>query len=554
MAQAQLDSPGSFSVNLPDPHGSSTPWQEFFSFSTDHKVIGIQYLVTTFVFYLVGGAIATLIRAELATPEVDVVSYETYNTLFTVHATVMIFLWIVPALTGGFGNYLVPLLIGARDMAFPRLNAIAFWLIPPAGIMLLSSFFVGAPGSGWTSYPPLSLINGKPGEALWILSILTLGTSSILAAVNFLVTILRMRLPGMKLNDMPLFCWSMLATSLMVLISTPVLAAALIMLAFDLLAGTSFFNPANGGDPVMYQHMFWFYSHPAVYIMILPAFGMISEILPVHARKPIFGYKAIAYSSMAISVLGLVVWAHHMFTSGTPDWLRLFFMVATMIIAVPTGIKIFSWLATLWGGKIRINSALLFAVGFLSVFVIGGLSGVMLASVPVDIHVHDTYFVVAHLHYVLFGGSVFAIYAGFYHWFPKMTGRMLNEPLGILHFVATYVGFNITFLPMHKLGLLGMPRRVAEYDPQFSLINLICTIGAILLAVSTFPFIINAIWSWIGGEEAGDNPWDGLTLEWTTSSPPIHENWESDPVLTVGPYDYGLARSDAAQPAAESVA
>lgn len=515
-------------------------WRKYFGFSTDHKVIGIQYLVTTFVFYLIGGALASAVRTELATPDSDFVSRELYNSLFTIHATVMIFLWIVPASTGGFGNYLIPLMVGAKDMAFPKLNAVAFWMIPPGGILLLSSFFVGAAGSGWTSYPPLSLINGKAGEFIWILSVLLLGTSSILGAVNFLVTILKMRLPGMTLHQMPLFCWAMLATSALILVSTPVLAGALILLSFDLIAGTAFFNPTGGGDPIVYQHMFWFYSHPAVYIMILPIFGMISDILPVHSRKPIFGYRAIAYSSLAISFLGLIVWAHHMFTSGTPAWLRMFFMIATMIIAIPTGIKVFSWLATIWGGKLNLNSAMLFGMGFVSMFVIGGLSGIMLASVPVDIHVHDTYFVVAHLHYVLFGGSVFGLYSGLYHWFPKMTGRMVNETWGRVHFALTLIGFNLCFLPMHKLGLEGMPRRVAEYDPKFAGLNLMATVGAYILAVSTIPFVINAVWSWLYGPKASANPWKALTLEWLTSSPPPVENFHEEPVLWTGPYDYGI--------------
>jgi cytochrome c oxidase subunit I len=538
MTQAQLQE----TANLPAaPHEEGKHnWREYFGFSTDHKVIGIQYLVTTFIFYLVGGALATAVRTELATPEVDFVSREVYNSLFTVHATVMIFLWIVPAGTGGFGNFLVPLMIGARDMAFPKLNAIAFWIIPPAGVLLLASFFVGAPGAGWTSYPPLSISIDKAGEFIWILSVLLLGTSSILAAVNFLVTIWKMRVPGMGFNQMPLFCWAMLATSALALIATPVLAGALILLAFDLIAGTAFFNPMGGGDPVVYQHLFWFYSHPAVYIMILPLFGVISEVIPVHARKPIFGYKAIAYSSLAISFLGLIVWAHHMFTSGTPPWLRMFFMITTMVIAVPTGIKVFSWLATLWGGKLDMSSALLFAMGFVSMFVIGGISGVMLAAVPFDIHVHDTYFVVAHLHYVLFGGSVFGIYAGLYHWFPKMTGRMMNETWGKIHFAMTLIGFNLAFLPMHKLGLEGMNRRIAEYDPKFATLNLICSIGAYILAISTIPFVVNAGWSWLYGEKASSNPWGGLTLEWMTTSPPPVENFDADPVLATGPYDYGM--------------
>lgn len=523
----------------PEPAAPKGHWREYFSFSTDHKVIGIQYLVTTFIFYLIGGLLAEGVRTELFTPDSDFVSREVYNSLFTVHATVMIFLWIVPAGTGGFGNYLLPLMIGARDMAFPKLNALAFWMIPPSGLMLLASFIADAPDAGWTSYPPLSLMTGQTGQLVWILSVLLLGTSSILGAVNFFVTILKMRRPGLGFNQMPLFCWAMLASSFLILLSTPVLAGALILLSFDLMAGTAFFNPTGGGDPIVYQHMFWFYSHPAVYIMILPVFGMISEIIPVHSRKPIFGYQAIAYSSFAISFLGLIVWAHHMFTSGTPDWLRMFFMIATMIIAVPTGIKVFSWVATMWGGKIDLNSAMLFAMGFVSMFVIGGISGVMLAAVPFDLHVHDTYFVVAHLHYVLFGGSVFGLYAGIYHWFPKMTGRMMNETLGKLHFVLTLVGFNLCFLPMHKLGLEGMNRRIAEYDPRFATLNMVCTIGSYILASSTLPFLLNAVQSWLAGPKAVGNPWRALTLEWQTSSPPPVENWPGEPPLILEPYAYG---------------
>jgi len=455
----------------------------------------------------------------------------------------MIFLWIVPA-GAGFGNYLIPLMVGARDMAFPKLNAVAFWMIPPGGLLLMASFFVGAPQAGWTSYPPLSLMTGKAGEEIWILSILILGTSSILGAMNFVATILKMRMPEMGLFDMPLFCWSMLATGAMVLVSTPVLAAALILLSFDLIAETAFFNPTGGGDPIVYQHMFWFYSHPAVYIMILPFFGVISEVLPVHSRKPIFGYRAIAFSSLAISFLGLIVWAHHMFSSGTPGWLRMFFMATTMIIAVPTGIKVFGWCATIWGGKIRLNSAMLFGMGFVSAFLIGGLSGVMIASVPFDIHVHDTYFIVAHLHYVLFGGSVLGLFSAIYHWYPKMTGKYLNETWGRIHFGLTFIGLNLTFLPMHQLGLQGMNRRIAIYDPEFQFLNMICTAGSYILAVSTFPFIVNLILSVFKGKEAGANPWKALTLEWQTSSPPIIENFEEEPVLWSGPYDYGIDVSE----------
>jgi cytochrome c oxidase subunit 1 len=525
-------------------HHPQRRWTDYFTFNTDHKVIGIQYFVTGFLFYLIGGVLAEGIRTELATPDPDFVDPSFYNSMFTLHGTIMIFLWIVPAGTGAFANYLIPLMIGARDMAFPRLNAVAFWILPPAGVLLLMSFFVGPAQAGWTSYPPLSLISGKAGEGIWIMSLLLIGTSSILGGINFVTTILKMRVPSMSMMEMPLFCWAMLAASALILISTPVLAGALILLSFDLLAGTAFFNPAGGGQPVVYQHMFWFYSHPAVYIMVLPFFGVISEVIPVHSRKPIFGYGAIAYSSLAISFLGLIVWAHHMFTSGTPAWLRMFFMVATMVIAVPTGIKVFSWLATMWGGKINLNSSMLFAMGFISTFVIGGITGVMLASVPFDIHVHDTYFVVAHLHYVLFGGSVFGIFAGIYHWYPKVTGRYLNEFWGKVHFVLTFVGFNATFLPMHILGLQGMPRRIAMYAPEFQGLNQFCTIASYILAVSTLPLLVNLIWSLFKGKVAPSNPWNALTLEWQTTSPPEIENFETLPVLTTGPYDYGYSEEE----------
>lgn len=515
-------------------------WYHYFGYNIDHKVIGIQYLVTAFVFYLIGGLMAVGMRMELATPDPDFVDPSLYNALLTNHGTIMIFLWIVPAAIGGFGNYLIPLMIGARDMAFPNLNAIAFWLNPPAGLLLLGSFFFGGAQAGWTSYPPLSEITAPVAQSMWIMAIVLVGTSSIMGAVNFIVTIIMMRVPSLTWDKLPLFCWAILATSALALVSTPVLAAGLILLLFDINFGTSFFKPDAGGNIMIYQHLFWFYSHPAVYLMILPIFGMMSEIIPVYARKPIFGYKAIAYSSLAICLVGLFVWVHHMFTSGTPPWMRLFFTISTLIVAVPTGVKIFSWVATLWGGKIRFTTAMLFAVGLLGMFVLGGLSGITLGAAPFDIHVHDTYYIVAHFHYVLFGGSVFGLYAAIYHWFPKMTGRMMNERLGQVHFLMTFIGANLTFLPMHSLGMHGMPRRVAMYDPQFTALNQLCTFGAFMLAASLIPFIINAVWSWTRGPKASDNPWNALTLEWTTASPPIIENWEVLPVVTHGPYEYGM--------------
>jgi cytochrome c oxidase subunit I len=535
------------------PHPQAWKWYDYFTFNTDHKVIGIQYLVTAFLFYLIGGLMAVAMRAELATPDSDLLDPNLYNAFLTNHGTIMIFLWIVPSAIGGFGNYLVPLMIGARDMAFPKLNAIAFWLNPPAGLLIFASFLFGGSQSGWTAYPPLSLVTANTAQTFWILAIVLVGTSSILGSLNFVITIWKMKIPSMKWDQLPLFCWAIMATSVLALVSTPVLAAGLILLLFDLNFGTSFFKPDAGGNVVIYQHLFWFYSHPAVYLMILPIFGIMSEVIPVHARKSIFGYKAIAYSSLAICVVGLVVWVHHMFTSGTPGWMRMFFTISTLIVAVPTGVKIFGWVATLWGGKIRFTSAMLFALGLLSMFVMGGLSGVTMGTAPFDTHVHDTYYVVAHFHYVLFGGSVFGIYAGIYHWFPKMTGRMLNEPLGRIHFILTLIGTNLTFLPMHELGLQGMPRRVAMYDPQFILLNQICTYGSYILALSVIPFTLNILWSWIAGRKAEDNPWNALTLEWTTSSPPLVENWEVLPVLTHGPYDYGLDSHNAAPSTSEKV-
>ncbi|HLY29324.1 MAG TPA: cytochrome c oxidase subunit I [Aggregatilineales bacterium] len=514
---------------------------KYFAWSIDHKVIGVQYMVTSFAFFLVGGLLAELIRTQLASPDAAFLqSGGAYNSLFSIHGTVMIFLFVIPMLAG-FGNYLVPLMIGAKDMAFPWLNAFAFWLIPPAGLLLLSGWLVGGQAqAGWTSYFPLSGPKFSPfdGQTLWAISLHMLGLSSILGSINFIVTIKNMRAPGMGWFDMPLFCWAILATSLIALLATPFLSGALTLMLLDRLAGTGFFNIATGGSPLLWPNIFWFYSHPAVYIMVLPAMGIISEVLPVHARKPIFGYRLIALSSLGIGVLGFMVWGHHLFTTLSP-LARIPFMITSMLIAVPTGIKMFSWLATIWGGKIHFRTAMLFALGFLSMFLLGGFSGVFLASIPVDVHLHATYFVVAHLHFVLFGGSVLGIFAGIYHWFPKITGRFLDERLGKIHFWLTYVGFFLTFFPMHFLGIEGMPRRVYTYDPKYQLLNDLATLGAYILAIAVMPFIVNVIYSVRKGQLAGKNPWRAMTLEWTTDSPPPDHNFDDMPILPPHPYAYG---------------
>ncbi len=517
---------------------------EYLRWSVDHKIIGVQYGVTALLFFIVGGTLAMGIRLELWTPELDLmVSGAAYNSLFTMHGTIMIFLFIIP-MWAAYGNFVVPLQLGAKDMAFPWLNAFAFWLIPPAGIVMLLGYFVSPAEAGWTSYPPLSTLFSGDGQTLWALGAHLLGLSSIFGSINFIVTILNMRPPEMTIWRMPLLCWAVLATSIIAVMATPFLAGALTLLLLDRMTGTTFFDASGGGDVLLWQNIFWFYSHPAVYIMVLPGMGVLSEVLSVHSRKPVFGYRMVGLSSMAIAIVGFTVWAHHMFTSLQPE-LRIPFMITTMIIAVPTGIKMFSWLGTIWGGKIRFTSAMLFALGFMSMFVIGGITGVMLAALPFDIHVHDTYFVVSHFHFVLFGGSVFAIYAALYHWFPKITGRMMNETLGRIHFVFTYFGFLITFFPMHVVGMLGMPRRVAVYDPAFTDFNRLISFAAFILGFSTFIVIYNMIRSYFHGPIAGANPWRALTLEWATTSPPPPTNFDNDPIPYEDPYGYGTEAATA---------
>ena len=518
-------------VVLHGPEERPSGWLSWLT-TTDHKRIGILYLFATFIFFVIGGVEALVMRLQLGQADATLVGPETYNGLVTMHGTTMIFLFIVPVLAG-FANYFVPLMIGARDMAFPRLNALSFWLLLFGGIAFYTSVFFEPPQAGWTMYAPLSDDAYSPGGGTdaWILLIHLTGLSSIVGAINFVATIHNMRARGMSWGRMPLFVWTILIYSYLLIAALPAVAAAVTMLLTDRHFGTDFFDPTGGGDPVLWQHLFWFFGHPEVYIMILPAFGMISEILPVFARKPIFGYKAIAASTVAIAFLGLLVWAHHMFTTPTATVVLAFFMLSSFAIAVPTGVKIFNWIATLWRGQIVFKTPLYFAAALPGLFVIGGISGVILAIFPVDWQLHDTYFVVAHFHYVLFGGSVFGIFAGLYYWFPKMSGRLMSEGLGKVSFWLMFVGFNMTFLIQHSAGLSGMPRRVYDYpaDVGWEGFNLISTIGSFILGIGVLVTLVNVIVSIKNGKRAGNDPWKGNTLEWFTPSPPPDNNFDVVP-------------------------
>jgi cytochrome c oxidase subunit 1 len=493
--------------------------------------------VNSYFWFGVAGLLAVFIRAELAQPGTQFFAEQRYNELFTMHGTTMIFLFIIPILAG-FGNYIVPLQIGALDMAFPRVNALSFWMLPLAGIVLFSSYLLGGPADGgWTQYAPLSEGIGAQGNSigvdLWVVALLLVGTSSILGSVNFLTTIFNMRAPGMTLHKMPLFVWSVLVTAFLLLLALPVLAGAITMLLTDRNFGTAFFDASAGGNVVLYQHLFWFFGHPEVYIMILPGFGMVSQVIATFSRKPIFGYLGMAYAMVAIGVVGFVVWAHHMFTTGMSVNEKMYFTAATMVIAVPTGVKIFSWIATMWGGSLTFETPMLWAIGFIFLFTVGGVTGVVLANGGIDNYMHDTYYVVAHFHYVLSLGAVFAIFAGFYYWFPKMTGKMYNETLGKLHFFIMFVGVNLIFFPMHFLGLDGMPRRIPDYTPAFAEWNWIATVGYMITIAGMAVFFINLFWSMAAGKKAPDNPWGegATTLEWTLPSPPPFHQFSTLPKI-----------------------
>ncbi|MCB9759289.1 MAG: cytochrome c oxidase subunit I [Alphaproteobacteria bacterium] len=504
--------------------------------TVDHKRIGVLYGATALFFFLVGGIEALTIRAQLIVPDNDLVSAHFFNGLFTMHATTMIFLVVMP-MSAAFFNYMVPLMIGARDVAFPRLNAFSYWTFLFGGIFINASFFFGeAPAAGWFGYANLTSSMYSPGIGVdfWALGLQILGIASLAAGFNFIVTILNMRAPGMTLMRMPVFVWMTLVVQFLVVLSFPMITVALILLSFDRFFGTNFYVPEAGGDPLLWQHLFWLFGHPEVYILILPPMGMVSEVLPVFSRKPLFGAPFVIFSGILIGFVGFGVWSHHMFTTGLGPVADTAFSMATMLIAVPTGVKIFNWLATIWGGSIRFSTAMWFALGFISMFTIGGLSGIMHASPPIDLQQQDSYFVVAHIHYVLYGGAIMGLFAGIYYWFPKVTGRLLDEKLGKAHFWLGLVALNVTFFPMHFLGMQGMPRRIFTYEGGlgWDLYNFMATIGAFALAFSVLIFFINIVKSLRDGEVAGGDPWDAATLEWTISSPPPVHNFDLMPNVT----------------------
>jgi cytochrome c oxidase subunit I len=538
-------------IPAPTPGGGLRSWLT----TVDHKRIGILYLILTLFFFLVGGLMALVMRLQLETADGKVVSPERYDQLFTMHGTTMIFLFVVPIMAA-FGNYIVPLQIGARDMAFPRLNAASFWLLLFGGLALYSSFlFGGGPDAGWTGYPPLSVQSPGHGIDFWIVGLHVLTLSSVLGAINFICTIHNMRAPGMRLTRMPLFVWTIEFYAIMIIGALPVLSGALTMILMDRNFGTSFFDPTNGGNIVLYQHLFWFFGHPEVYVVALPGFGMISEILPVFTRKPLFGYRALVYATAAIAFYGFLVWGHHMFAVKFSEPVAAWFMIASFAIGVPTGVKIFNWIGTMWMGRIRYEPPMLFAVGFIGLFMIGGLSGIFLAAIPVDLQVTDSYFVVAHFHYVMGAVPVFAVIGGLHYWFPKITGRMMHKTLAIWSFWVLFVGFNLTFFPMHALGLSGMPRRMSSYTehPGWQLMNQLATLGSFVLTIGVLLVLWNCLSSMRTGHVAGNDPWGANTLEWYTTSPPPEHNFDSLPPVRSERPLYDLRRERAGQTAQTEV-
>jgi len=513
----------------PRPRKGFLSWVE----TVDHKRIGLMYMGTAFIFFLVAGVFALLIRLQLARPDAAVLSNAVYNQIFTMHGTTMIFLVVMP-LAVGMGNYLVPLMIGAQDMAFPKLNALSYWLFLFGGVFMYTSFiFGGAPNDGWFSYAPLTELTYSPGHGMdfWALGILLLTIATTIGSINFIVTMLQLRAPGMSLGRVPLFVWMTVVTSFLAVFSLPSLTTASTLLLLDRMVGTHFYNVAQGGNALLWQHLFWFFGHPEVYILILPSFGIISEVVPVFSRQPLFGYKAVVLSGVAIGLLGFTVWAHHMFATGLPSVALLFFSADSFLIGVPTGIKIFAWLATMWGGRLRFNAPMMFALGHIALFTIGGLDGIHMAVVPVDWQITDTYYVVSHIHYVLFGGAIFALFAGFYYWFPKFSGRRLGEGLAKWHFWLMFIGANTVFFPMHILGMLGMPRRIYTYPTGngWDTLNLLETFGAFTIALSVLIFMINLFVTMRKPAANEADPWDAFTLEWATTSPPPEHNFDRLP-------------------------